>query len=138
MALLEAKDVVVSTSNTTTTTSVFDRGIYETRSFTVETSTTGTPKPLFIVTPTTKGTYPVILFLHGFYLRNTFYSQLLLHISSHGYIVVAPQVLLYVYSFSFLFGSKSYICIYTYSTYICMYMIIWIDVVVPVYHTKPK
>ncbi|KAL5561748.1 hypothetical protein UlMin_031495 [Ulmus minor] len=53
-------------------------------------------KPLLIVTPTVKGTYPVILFLHGFYLRNNFYLQLLQHISSHGYIVVAPQLYEYI------------------------------------------
>ncbi|XP_015892043.3 chlorophyllase-1 [Ziziphus jujuba] len=103
MALLEAKP-----ASSTTTTSVFDVGNFKITCFTVETtsntssssSTTGTgigtstspPKPLFIVTPTIKGTYPILLFLHGFYLRNTFYSQLLQHISSHGYILVAPQL----------------------------------------------
>ncbi|MQM23578.1 hypothetical protein Taro_056644 [Colocasia esculenta] len=51
------------------------------------------PKPLFIVTPTDQaGSYPVILFLHGFCMRNCYYRQLLGQIASHGYIVVAPQL----------------------------------------------
>ncbi|WCJ21592.1 chlorophyllase 1 [Euphorbia peplus] len=49
-------------------------------------------KPLLIVTPTVEGTYPVVLFLHGTCLLNSYYTDLLLHISSHGYIIVAPQL----------------------------------------------
>ncbi|KAF3975225.1 hypothetical protein CMV_001497 [Castanea mollissima] len=84
-----------------TTTTVFYQGKLPFTSKQVETSngdgsSSPPPKPLLIVTPTTTGQYPVILFLHGFYLRNYFYSQLLEHISSHGYIVVAPQLYLYI------------------------------------------
>ncbi|KAK1310647.1 hypothetical protein QJS10_CPA08g00286 [Acorus calamus] len=50
------------------------------------------PKPLLIATPTREGEYPVLLFLHGYLLYNTFYSQLLIHVASHGFIVVAPQL----------------------------------------------
>ncbi|KAH7669510.1 Chlorophyllase protein [Dioscorea alata] len=50
------------------------------------------PKPLLIVTPSDSGTYPVVLFLHGFLLSNHHYSQLLNHISSHAFILVAPQL----------------------------------------------
>ncbi|KAM0942065.1 putative chlorophyllase [Dioscorea sansibarensis] len=50
------------------------------------------PKPLLIVTPSKAGKYPVVLFLHGFVLSNQSYSQLLSHISSHGFILVAPQL----------------------------------------------
>uniref|UniRef100_A0A2N9GFK4 chlorophyllase n=1 Tax=Fagus sylvatica TaxID=28930 RepID=A0A2N9GFK4_FAGSY len=87
------------------TTTVFDMGKFPFTCKKVETSncdspqtsgSTPPPKPLLIVTPTTSGEYPVILFLHGFYLRTCFYSQLLEHISSHGYIVVAPQLYLYI------------------------------------------
>ena len=77
-----------------TTTSVFEPGNLSVTCIRVETSNIASPpKPLLIVTPTIQGTYPVLLFLHGFELRNTFYTQLLQLISSHGYIVVAPQVL---------------------------------------------
>ena len=77
------------------TTAVFDQGKFPFTSKNVETSngddsSSPPPKPLLIVSPTTSGQCPVILFLHGFYLRTCFYSQLLEHISTHGYIVVAP------------------------------------------------
>lgn len=97
MALLEAKTTSVL-SNTPTTTSVFNKGKLTVESIKVETSDSSSspPKPLLIVTPTIEGTYPVVLFLHGFYLRNYFYDDLLHHISSHGVIIVAPQVFIYM------------------------------------------
>ncbi|KAL5561740.1 hypothetical protein UlMin_031487 [Ulmus minor] len=97
MALLEAKPIsALSTTSASAvkTTSVFNKGTFSFTSVDVRmlSSSSSPPKPLVIVTPTVKGTYPVVLFLHGFYLRNNFYLQLFQHISSHGYIVVAPQV----------------------------------------------
>ncbi|KAL2635395.1 hypothetical protein R1flu_006874 [Riccia fluitans] len=53
------------------------------------------PRPLLIAAPTTAGKYPVVLFQHGYTMRNTYYSQLLNHIASHGFIVVAPQMYLW-------------------------------------------
>ncbi|KAK8933765.1 hypothetical protein KSP39_PZI015409 [Platanthera zijinensis] len=50
------------------------------------------PKPLLVWAPSERGEFPVLIFLHGFLLYNSFYSQLLRHISSHGFIVVAPQL----------------------------------------------
>ncbi|KAL3507841.1 hypothetical protein ACH5RR_033223 [Cinchona calisaya] len=50
------------------------------------------PKPLLIVTPSEVGEFPVLLFIHGYLLSNSFYSQLLQHVASHGFIVIAPQV----------------------------------------------
>ncbi|XP_022849598.1 chlorophyllase-2, chloroplastic [Olea europaea var. sylvestris] len=50
------------------------------------------PKPLLIGTPTESGVFPVVILLHGYLLYNSFYSQLIQHISSHGFIVVAPQL----------------------------------------------
>ncbi|PIN10977.1 Chlorophyllase [Handroanthus impetiginosus] len=74
-------------------TDVFEPGKYEVKPCTVRTShATKPPVDLFIVTPIAKGTYPVLLFCHGFLLPNNGYSNLLKHIASHGYIVVAPQV----------------------------------------------
>ncbi|KAJ7962526.1 Chlorophyllase [Quillaja saponaria] len=84
MALL-----VTKTTSSKATSSVFEKGGITYKSFNVEKSSP--PKPLLIVTPTVKGLYPVILFCHGFYLRNGFYSKLLEHIASHGFILVAPQ-----------------------------------------------
>ena len=72
---------------------VFETGKVSTTYYQVEQSdTVSPPKSLLIVTPTVDGTYPVLMFLHGTCLFNSFYSDLFQHISSHGYIVVAPQV----------------------------------------------
>ncbi|KAL3676238.1 hypothetical protein R1sor_026186 [Riccia sorocarpa] len=61
----------------------------------------GSPKPagtspanrLLISAPNASGTYPVIQLHHGFTLRIDFYSQLLEHLATYGYIVVAPQAM---------------------------------------------
>ncbi|TQD95122.1 hypothetical protein C1H46_019278 [Malus baccata] len=64
-------------------TSVFYQGNCTFKCITDETplsscfDTSAPPKPLFIVTPTVAGTYPVILLHHGFYLSNYFYKELL-------------------------------------------------------------
>ncbi|KAJ8768422.1 hypothetical protein K2173_021575 [Erythroxylum novogranatense] len=50
------------------------------------------PKPLLIATPCEAGEYPLLLFLHGYLLSNSFYSQLIQHVASHGFIVIAPQL----------------------------------------------
>ncbi|KAK6138384.1 hypothetical protein DH2020_027858 [Rehmannia glutinosa] len=71
---------------------VFKTGNYEVTKIIVKTSDASKPPTeLFIVAPVLKGTYPVLLFCHGFLLANTCYTSLLQHIASHGYIVVAPK-----------------------------------------------
>uniref|UniRef100_A0A7N0TU35 Chlorophyllase n=1 Tax=Kalanchoe fedtschenkoi TaxID=63787 RepID=A0A7N0TU35_KALFE len=52
------------------------------------------PKALLIASPSgdREGEFPVLMLLHGFLLYNSFYSQLMQHIASHGFIVVAPQL----------------------------------------------
>ncbi|GJU83450.1 chlorophyllase, alpha/beta hydrolase fold protein [Tanacetum coccineum] len=73
------------------TSTSFDNGSYTVKSTRVPKSSGSTPNPpLYIVYPTEKGTYPVILFLHGFSIPNTSYSDLFDFIASHGYIVIAP------------------------------------------------
>uniref|UniRef100_A0ACD5VJK2 Uncharacterized protein n=1 Tax=Avena sativa TaxID=4498 RepID=A0ACD5VJK2_AVESA len=52
----------------------------------------GPPKPLLIAAPCDAGEYPVVVFLHGYLANNYFYSQLLQHVASHGFIVIAPQM----------------------------------------------
>lgn len=73
---------------TTIGTNVFQSGNFKWKTFNVDTS----PKPLLVFTPTVEGTYPVILFYHGFAILNSYYHKLLGHITSHGFIVVAPQL----------------------------------------------
>ncbi|CAI9107770.1 OLC1v1007208C1 [Oldenlandia corymbosa var. corymbosa] len=74
--------------------SVFDPGNLSITSFKVENPSTanGKTKPLFIVAPTEEGSFPVLLFLHGYMCANTVYTQLLQHIASHGFVIVAPQL----------------------------------------------
>ncbi|XP_022138675.1 chlorophyllase-2, chloroplastic-like [Momordica charantia] len=50
------------------------------------------PKPVVIGHPEEDGEFPVVLLMHGYLLCNTFYRQLIRHIVSHGFIVVAPQL----------------------------------------------
>ncbi|KAL1351542.1 hypothetical protein HN51_015454 [Arachis hypogaea] len=69
-------------------TNVFEEGKIHWQNVNVDSS----PKPLLLLSPTVPGTYPVILFCHGFCLRNTCYSKLLGLIASHGFILVAPQL----------------------------------------------
>ncbi|CAL5395155.1 unnamed protein product [Camellia sinensis] len=93
MALLVESPVVVGTTN------VFEEGKLSVESITVnESSSSSPPKPLLIVTPTLEGTYPVLLLFHGFLIQNQSYEQILQHISSHGFIVVAPQLYTFISS----------------------------------------
>ncbi|CAL4925018.1 unnamed protein product [Urochloa decumbens] len=55
-------------------------------------ASTPPPKPLLVAAPCEAGEYPVLVFLHGYLVVNSFYSQLFQHVASHGFIVVAPQL----------------------------------------------
>jgi chlorophyllase len=48
--------------------------------------------PLLILSPDAPGNYPVVVFQHGFITRNEAYSEILSHLASHGFVVVAPQM----------------------------------------------
>lgn len=52
----------------------------------------GSPVPGQVWAPTQPGLYAVVVLQHGFLLSNTYYSQLIAQIASHGFIVVAPQM----------------------------------------------
>lgn len=92
---------------TTIGTNVFQSGNIQWKQFNVDISNRNCPKPLLVFTPTVEGTYPIILFCHGFGVCNSFYSNLLGHITSHGFIVVAPQLVHSLYfssnTFSFIY-----------------------------------
>ncbi|XP_047316680.1 chlorophyllase-2 [Impatiens glandulifera] len=85
-----------------TVTKVFDTGKHSTVLLNVQTTTCCNnssdsdlhpPKPLLIASPLDHPSdFPVLLFLHGYLLSNSFYSHLILHIASHGFIVIAPQL----------------------------------------------
>lgn len=78
------------------TTLVFDTGLLAVEVKTVKPNlmkvTHSLDKPVMVVAPTEAGTYPVIVFLHGFELKEYYYEQLLGHVASHGFIAVAPQL----------------------------------------------
>nr|GMC81250.1 chlorophyllase-2, chloroplastic [Ipomoea batatas] len=87
------------TSSSSAVTSVFVVGKYPTQLLTVEpdkAASNAPPKPLLIATPTETGDFPVLMLFHGYMFLNSFYSQLIQHIASHGFIVVAPQLYLLV------------------------------------------
>ncbi|MED6119878.1 Chlorophyllase-2 [Stylosanthes scabra] len=77
-------------------TNVFNSGKHSTQLQRVEcrstTCTVPPPKPLLLATPLEDGEFPILLFLHGYLLYNIFYSQLIQHVASHGFIVIAPQL----------------------------------------------
>lgn len=78
------------------TTPVFDTGLLAVDVRSVKPDlmkvTHSLDKPVMVVAPTEAGTYPVIVFLHGFELKEHYYEQLLRHVASHGFIAVAPQL----------------------------------------------
>ncbi|RZS18982.1 hypothetical protein BHM03_00051321 [Ensete ventricosum] len=77
---------------------VFEDGEHKVRLLSLEpkaatgSSPSPPPKPLLVAFPSEEGEYPTLVFLHGYLLYNSFYSQLLHHVASHGFIIVAPQV----------------------------------------------
>ncbi|MDP3238023.1 MAG: hypothetical protein Q8N26_34850 [Myxococcales bacterium] len=52
----------------------------------------GAPKPVRLTAPVTSGTYPVVQFQHGFLSDRRTYDDVLTHLASHGFVVVAPQM----------------------------------------------
>lgn len=52
----------------------------------------GAPVAMQIYEPDADGTYAVVVFQHGFQMQNGYYSTILEHLASHGFVVVAPQM----------------------------------------------
>ncbi|XP_028751543.1 chlorophyllase-2, chloroplastic [Neltuma alba] len=72
---------------------VFETGRFSTQLQSIDSAVNfPPPKPLLIATPLEAGDFPLLLFLHGYLLYNSFYSQLILLVASHGFIVIAPQL----------------------------------------------
>ncbi|OMO85583.1 Chlorophyllase [Corchorus olitorius] len=86
-------------SFTTSATTVFGLGSYATMLQKLDSVPTSSlpvppPRPLLIATPgeAEAGEFAVLIFIHGYLLYNSFYSQLIQHVASHGFIVIAPQL----------------------------------------------
>ncbi|XP_024018785.1 chlorophyllase-2, chloroplastic [Morus notabilis] len=84
-----------SLTSSTVNSNVYESGKYSTVIQKVEAETripVPPPKPLLIAMPSEGGEFPLLVFSHGYLLYNSFYSQLLQHVASHGFIVIAPQL----------------------------------------------
>ncbi|KAI5589713.1 hypothetical protein POPTR_005G214200v4 [Populus trichocarpa] len=96
--LLEYKPVLPTLASEADHSVWAEVGVFETGNFHPIQSDVGTasscspPRSLLIFRPEEKGTYPVILFHHGTGCQNSWYTDVFKFISSHGYIVVAPQL----------------------------------------------
>ncbi|GMH29245.1 hypothetical protein Nepgr_031088 [Nepenthes gracilis] len=91
--------VMLSSSSSSSATNVFENGNYQTVLLNIQSDGSvpvPPPKPLLVGTPSSPvgGDFPVLLLLHGYLLQFSFYFQLIQHIASHGFIVVAPQLYL--------------------------------------------
>ena len=52
----------------------------------------GSPVDFIVLAPDQAGTYPLVVFQHGFVLQNSYYTTMLEHVASHGFVVVVPQM----------------------------------------------
>jgi predicted dienelactone hydrolase len=73
-------------------TSPYDEGPYTVEILHLSVPITKSVRFILIAVPTVEGKFPVVQFQHGFDVRNDCYSQLISHVASYGFIVVAPQV----------------------------------------------
>ncbi|KAH8972774.1 hypothetical protein BDL97_01G009400 [Sphagnum fallax] len=77
-------------------TSAYDNGPYTVQNVPLTVPVAQSLRFLWIAVPTVEGDvegkFPVVQFQHGFLIMNTCYSQIISHIASYGFIVVAPQM----------------------------------------------
>ena len=70
----------------------FNQGPYEVSMKSLKKGEAGITKPPLVIVQDMDDTEaPVIYFNHGFQLSNKYYEEISAHISSYGYVVVAPQ-----------------------------------------------
>ncbi len=70
----------------------YDAGELSVRTIRLTRCQFGTPKPLLVYTPESPGSYAVVVLQHGFMIRNECYGELMQHLASQGFVVVAPQM----------------------------------------------
>jgi chlorophyllase len=58
----------------------------------VEACELGAPVPIRLHSPLHPGNYAVVLFLHGFMTPPSAYDDILRHVASHGFVVLAPEL----------------------------------------------
>ena len=80
------------TGNTGDLTAIFNLGPHFVNIIDIKKGNNNAPRDFRIYEPTgATGSVPVIYFQHGFQLKNTYYDDSLIHLSSHGFIVVSGQ-----------------------------------------------
>jgi len=67
-------------------------GPYEVGASAVETEQSGAAVQFDLYAPTAVQAYPLVIFQHGFTMDASYYSAILTHVASHGFVVVAPQM----------------------------------------------
>jgi predicted dienelactone hydrolase len=76
--------------------SPYKNGPYTVQNMSLTVPVEKSQRSLCIAVPTVEGDvegkFPVVQFQHGFWIKNTWYSQIISHVASYGFIVVAPQV----------------------------------------------
>jgi chlorophyllase len=70
----------------------YSSGLLTIRRLNIPACEQGNIVPLLILAPDTPGNYPVVVCQHGFITRNEAYSEILTHLASHGFVVVAPHM----------------------------------------------
>ena len=71
---------------------VFDMGPYTVNTTDIAAGTDGAPRGFRLYEPVgAEGKIPVIHFLHGFTYKDYYYDDMLIHLASHGFIVVSSQ-----------------------------------------------
>lgn len=69
----------------------YQPGPFTVRNFTLEQCELDAPRSAEVFAPREPGEYPLVIFHHGFMARNWWYSEMLTHLASHGFVVLAPQ-----------------------------------------------
>lgn len=72
--------------------SPFDTGGLAVRTARVTRCEGGAPFDMLVHAPEEPGSYAVVVFQHGFMAHNSAYSEILVHLAGHGFVVVAPQM----------------------------------------------
>jgi len=81
-----SSDLYVSTG------SPYERGALTVNTIDVAEGEYGAPVSMQIHYPVEPGQYAVVQWQHGFLAANKWYSEILTHLASHGFVVVAPQM----------------------------------------------
>lgn len=79
-------DIYVSSGNP------YERGALTVNILEISEGEFSAPVNLLIFHPVEQGQYAVVQWQHGFLTANRWYSEILTHLASHGFIVVAPQM----------------------------------------------